>query len=347
VNKSIEYTRLRTFIQQVYQVIGVPEGDAFIAADSLVFADMRGIRSHGIERLGTYIKRIQQNLINPAGEITVLHETDSTLQVDANNLLGPVACVKALAIAKKKAVQSGSATLSMRNSNHYGAAAFYTDRLAQEGFLAFTCTGATADVAPWGSYQAYLGTNPVSVSVPSKTGTINLDMATSVQAKGKVRVLHARGEALPEGWCLDKNGNPTTNTADALEGTMLPMAGPKGYGMALFVDILGGVLSGALFGKYAPHFVNDFTQTSRIGHFFYLLNIENLMPKQEFLNRLDVMVQDIKSLPVREGFEEILLPGEIEARKAEEAMRTGIVLDDVAQKRLLEFSASFSVPLDL
>jgi len=341
--KLVEWHSLRSFIQQVFTKAGIPEGDALILADAFVFADMRGVRSHGIERMPNYLERVEKGLINKTGEIRILSESPSTLLVDACNSLGSVACVKSIRLASQKVKETGCVTLSICHSNHFGAAAYYTNMIAEMGMVGFTCTGATADVAPWGSYERYLGTNPFSISVPTLDGIMNLDMATSVQAKGKLRVLKARGEKVPEGWCLDKDGNPTTDPDAAIAGTMLPMGGPKGYGMAAFIDILGGVLSGSLFGKYAPHFVTDMEHISNVGHFFYILDISHIMPLDQFKRRLDIFSSDIKSLPKREGFDEIYLPGEIEARKMTQAKAEGISIDDIAQARLKEMANKYDV----
>lgn len=341
----VNWERLRGFIQEIALKLGLPEDDAFILADSLVFADLRGIRSHGLTRLPTYIKRIECGLINTSGEIKVLKESASTIYVDACNSLGSVASVKALRLAIKKARETGCVTLSIKGSNHYGSAAYYTNLAAQEGMIGFTCTGCTPDVAPWGSYERYIGTNPFSISAPTGSGILNLDMATSVQAKGKIRVLADRGERIPEGWCLDAEGNPTTDPEKAIAGTMLPMGGAKGYGMAVFVDVVASILSGGLFGKYEPHFVTDFEHISELGHFFYLLDIEKIMPLDQFKKRLDWMISDIKGLPLRSGFKEIFLPGEIEAKKTEEAKKNGIEMDDTFCQCIRELSEKFNVPL--
>lgn len=344
--KLICWIKLRDFCKKVYVQLGFQEEDAFLVADSLLQADLRGVRSHGIERMNVYIKRVELGLFNLSGEIKVIEEGPSTILVDGCNNMGPIACCKAIRLGLAKARESGSASICVRNSNHFGAAAYYTNIIAEQEYLGFTCTGAPPDVAPWGSYVQYLGTNPFSVAVPTSDGTMVLDMATSIQAKGKVRLALARNEKLPEGWCLDKHGNPTTDPAAALEGTMLPVGGPKGYSMAVFVDILGGVLSGAAFGKYGPHFARDFTQPCNVGHFFFILDIERFMPLGQFKKRLDVMISDIKALPKREGVDEIFLPGEIETNKLKKAKQEGIFVDGVQLQFLAAMADKFRIPMD-
>ena len=199
---------------------------------------------------------------------------------------------------------------------------------------------------PWGGRQAYLGTNPLAIAIPTGGyGPIVLDMATSVVAKGKVQLMAKEGrETIPENWALDAKGRPTQAIADVLEGgMMLPVGGPKGYGLALVVEVLSALLSGADFGPHLGNMYRDFGRPQNIGHFFGALQIEAFLPMETFLSRVDTLVYEIKGIPRMDGIDEILLPGEIERRCEVHYRAEGIPIDPGLFAELTELGEQFGV----
>ena len=326
LERKVDWQKTLDVCTKIYMAQGLPEEDAFMVADNLVQAELSGVYSHGITRMKVYTKLIESDMVNVKGNIKVDSEHPALLHIDGCNSMGAVSCTKAVRLGIAKAKQQGAAAVSVRNSNHFGAAAYYTNMMAEEGLMGLSMTSAPPNVAPWGSYQGYLGTNPLSFAVPSNNGPIILDMATSIAARGKVLVMADKGDPVPEGWALDKFGKPTTDAKEAADGTMLPIGGPKGYGLAFFIDMISGVMSGAAFGDHIVNFTKVMTAPPDIGHFFFMVDISKIMPLDTFKARADVFCNDIKSMPKIEGVSEIFLPGEIEKRKIEKYKAEGLNL---------------------
>ncbi len=324
--RKVDWQKTLEVCKNIYMAQGLPEEDAFMVANNLVQAELSGVYSHGITRMKVYTKLIENQLVNVSGNIKVDSEQPALLHVDGCNCMGAVSCTKAVRMGIQKAKQQGAAAVSVRNSNHFGAAAYYTTMMAEEGLMGLSMTSAPPNVAPWGSYVGYLGTNPLSFAVPSNDGPIVLDMATSIAARGKVLVMADKGDSVPEGWAIDKFGKPTTNAKEAAEGTMLPIAGPKGYGLAFFIDMISGVMSGAAFGDHIVNFTKVMSAPPDIGHFFFMVDISKIMPLDTFKARAEAFCSEIKALPKIEGVSEIFLPGEIEKRKIEKNKSEGLSL---------------------
>jgi len=295
------------------------------------------------------MKYIDNDQVNTSGEIKVLNESPATLHIDGNNCLGAVVATKAVRRGIEKARESGAAVISIRRSNHFGTAAYYTQMIAEQGMVGIAMTNAFPHVAPLGSCQGYLGTNPISFGAPTASGKpMILDMATSVVARGKILSAAEKGEQIPIGWALDAQGNPTTDAAAALKGVLLPIAGPKGYGLSLFIDILSGVLSGAKFGGHlGPHAVGNTSRDTDVGHFFVIADISRFMPLEQFYERIKVVINDIKSLPRIEGVNEIFMPGEIEERKADLSIKEGLLLDEALITEIKGMCERFGITFDL
>jgi len=347
--KRVDWQKARELCAKIYMARGIPEEDAYMVSDNLISAELSGVYSHGITRMKMYMRYIDNGQVNTSGEIKVLNESAATLHIDGNNCLGAVVATKAVRRGIEKARESGAVVISIRRSNHFGTAAYYTQMIAKQGMLGIAMTNAFPHVAPWGSYKGYLGTNPISFGVPTASGKpMILDMATSVVARGKISVAAEKGEPIPIGWALDANGNPTTDAAAAVKGVLLPIAGPKGYGLSLFIDVLSGVLSGAKFGGYlGPHAMGNTSKDTDIGHFFVIADISRFMPLEQFKERVEVVINDIKSLPRIEGVNEIFMPGEIEQRKADLGMKEGLLLSGALITELKVMCERFGVEFDL
>src|SRR6266436_3215402 len=253
---------LREFSTRMFLHFGVPKYDAVQAAEVLATADLRGIDSHGVARLHSYFDMLTLGRINPRPEIKVLRSTPSTATIDGDNGLGLVVGPHANRFAMDMAERFGSGWVSVQNSNHYGIAGYYVLKALERNLIGWAMTNSTKLVAPlWGA-ERMLGTNPIAIGFPGKEEPpIVIDMATSAAAYGKIEIARRRGEPIPEGWAVDGEGRATTNPNDMVNGgALLPLGsdrergGHKGYGLAIMVDILCGVLSGANWGPFTPHF---------------------------------------------------------------------------------------------
>lgn len=331
---NVHWETLRDYCQVLLMSRGVPERDARIVAESLVEAELCGVASHGVSRMSIYLKRLEEGVVNPAAKITVLQESASSLALDADNGMGMVAGVYAMRRCIEKAKESGCCFASVRHSNHYGMASTYARMAAEEGMIGFTSTNAPPNIAPWGSCQPYNGTNPIAIASPTPGQPVVLDMAPSVVAMGKIIFAAKMGKSIPEGWGLTKEGKPTTDAKLASEGSVLPIGGPKGSGLAIFVDILCGILAGAQFGPHINNMWNDFKNPQDVGHVFFALDISKFEDPDVFRKRIGQMIQEIKSLPKNPGVQEIFLPGELEQTRADRARAQGIELSDIVYEEL-------------
>jgi LDH2 family malate/lactate/ureidoglycolate dehydrogenase len=316
---------LRAFCEEVFLSSGMSREDASIVADSLVQANLRGVDSHGVARVGIYVKRLEMGLVNPRPDVGVVRESAGTLLVDGDNGMGQVVGVRALDLGLDKAKESGGVSVGVRRSNHYGAGAYYVQRAVARDTIAFAYSNAPPTMAPWGGVDPYVGTNPYTFGAPAgEHQPIILDMATSIVARGKIILAAERGEPIPEGWAVDQQGNPTTDAREALEGSVLPFGGPKGYAISLMIDIMAGVLTGAGFGPGVNSLYDNFDEPQNVGAFFQLIDIGRFSDPATFKAKIDRMIEDIKSARKAAGTEEIFLPGEIEFLTEQERMVSGI-----------------------
>lgn len=346
--RRVDWQKARDLCVKLYMARGIPEADAYMISDNLILAELSGVYSHGLTRMNMYMRYIDNGQANISGEIKVLNEGPATLLIDGNNCLGTVVATKAVRRGIEKARGSGAVIVSVRKSNHFGIAAYYTQMITEQGMLGIAATNAFPHVAPWGSYKGYFGTNPISFGAPTMSGKpIILDMATSVVARGKISVAAKEGKSIPLGWALDAYGNPTTDAAAAVKGVLLPIAGPKGYGLSLFIDILSGVLSGAKFGGYLGPTDENTSKDTDVGHFFVIIDISRFMNIEDFNKRIEIMIKDIKALPKVDGVDEIFMPGEIEQRKTEINKREGLLLNELLQEDLKRLCERFDVKYSL
>jgi LDH2 family malate/lactate/ureidoglycolate dehydrogenase len=327
---------------------GVRKPDAAILADALVEADVHGTSTHGVSRLNIYIRRIQQGLINPKAKLVIERQRGSSLVVDAGNGLGQVQAVKTLAKLVPKAKRNGVAAATIRHSQHFGALSYYCNLAAAQDMILFATSGCEPAMSPEGACQAFFGTNPLAVSFPTGKGfPVKIDLATSVTARGNIIAAQKRGQPIPAGWALTGDGEPTTDAAAALAGTVLTMAGHKGYALALMVEIFSSVLSGAAVGPAIGSMYKNLDRKQDVGHFFFLLDIAAFMEVAEFKRRLDQAIDDIKSCRKRPGVAEILIPGERSFHRAKQSRAEGIMLDEATQKELRVLCAESGVAFTL
>ena len=233
---------------------------------------------------------------------------------------------KAMAAAMDMAREFGVGVVSARRSTHFGMAACYTLQAMEAGFIAFVFTNASRAMPPWGGREAFLGTSPFAAAAPSGNELpFDLDMSPAVAARGKIRRAARRGEPIPLGYALDAQGRPTTDPNAALDGgVVLPIGGPKGSGISMLMDIMGGVISGAACAGDVGNQFLDYDRPQNVGHFFLAMKPDLFVPKDEYLKRMDTLVQRVHAIPTAEGVDEILMPGERERRLEATRRRTGL-----------------------
>lgn len=330
------------------EAVGIPAQDAAVLADSLVQADIQGVSTHGITRLNVYVRRIEKGLIDPKAELIVERRRGPSLALNAANGLGQVQASKALEMLIPLAKQYGIATATMCNSQHFGTLSYYCNKAAHRDMILFAFTNCEASMAPAGGYEPFFGTNPIAASVPTGKGFhVKIDLATSIVARGNIIAARKKGESIPEGWALDSDGNPTTDPEKALMGTVLSMAGHKGYALALLVEIMSGVLSGAAIGPQVGSMYKNMETKQDVGHFFYLLDIEAFMDVNVFKRRIDAMIDAIKAGKRVSGVDEILIPGERSLRTAAVNRSKGIPIDDITCDELKTLCKELSIPFSL
>jgi len=317
--------RLKEVVIEVLKGLGASEDEAPLVAESLVRAEMRGTDTHGLPYLKLLVERIEARMVSVPTRVAVLKDEGATALLDGGNGIGQVAGWKAMEISLRKAREFGIGSTLIRNTNNLGFFAFYTIHAAAEGFAGIAMGNANAAISPWGGAEAFFGTNPISIAVPGSPEPIALDMSSSLVARGKIRRAQRLGEKIPLGWALDDSGAPTEDPAAALKGTLLPIGGPKGYGLAFMVDVLAGMLSGAAFGRDIKSF-HELMGPTEVGALTLAINVERFMPLGQFRGLMKGYVDSIRGSRKAKGTARIYLPGEIEAEKEKASRERGIEL---------------------
>lgn len=318
---------LRTASTAIFRAAGLDPRGAALVTDNLIHADLRGHPSHGVTRIPIYVSRLETGVVNMRPEITVTRPRPTTALVDADNGMGAIAGDRAVKEAMAIAAEHGLGAATVRHSNHNGPGSFYAAQLPPRGMIGVSATNSPKSMAVWGSRGRALGTNPLTVAVPAgRHPALVLDMSSSVVARGKIVEASKRGERIPEGWALDTAGRPTTDAKAAEAGVVLPFAGAKGSAVAIMVDVLAGVLSGAAFGGLINNLYADFDNPQNNGQFVLALDVAAFMPLGQFAERMDAMIDMLEATPHAEGVDEILMPGEPEARNEARIAASGIPL---------------------
>ena len=350
--------QLFDFTVRVFRHFGVPEEDARTAATVLQAADLRGIDSHGVARLHSYVDMLTLGRIDPTAKVTIVRESASTATVDGGNGLGLVVGPKANAIAMDKALAAGSGWVSVRNSNHFGIAGYYVLQALERDLIGWAMTNTTRLVAPlWGS-ERMIGTNPIAIAFPGlEEPAIVIDMATTAAAYGKIEIARRAGKPIPTGWAIDGSGATTTDPNAMIEGgAMLPLGsdrdrgGHKGYALAVMVDVLSAVLSGANWGPFVPPFALRQEIPTRsvgkgIGHFFGALRIDAFIDKAEFKKQIDDLIRTLRKTRPAPRTNGPLIPGDPEREAEKIRRREGIPLVTAVIDELRDISQQTGIAL--
>lgn len=317
---TISIENLQQVVLETLTNVGVSENDAAIILDTILFANRRGVATHGVGRLPLYIHKIAAGHYNPKHDIEVLADNAAYALLDAHNGFGQVVAYKATKMAIKKAKQYGVAVVGVRNSNNFGTAGYFGDMAAREGCVAMVYANAAPAIAPTGGNKTIFGTNPLCYAYPGdeEHDPILLDMATTIAARGKIRLAAKNGERIPLDWAIGPDGQPTDDPNIALKGSLLPIGGYKGYGLSMFVDIFAGMLTGSHFAGEVKN-LSKMEEDSGNGHLFVVIDLDKFMTTEEKRERIAHFYQAVKACG-EEG--NIFMPGEIEYLKMKKAVET-------------------------
>lgn len=327
---------------------GMRESDASITADVLVTTDTWGVYTHGTKQVRGLMKNYRDKRMDIAATPELVSEGPSWAQYDAHHGMPMVCSVEAMETAISKARQTGMAIALVRNSGHFGGAGYYANMAAEKGMIGFGFTNVDPGVAVPGSRVPVMGTNPIAYAVPAgKEYPVMLDIATSVVAASKIYAARDTGKPIPEGWIVDKDGLPTTDPVGYPEvGALMPMAGHKGYGFALMVEILTGVLAGGAFGNQVTSWVMEKSEPVNQSHSFMVINIGAFMPIEQFKQRMDHLIRFIKGSPKAKNADRIYLPGEMEWDARATALQSGMVLPDHVMVRLQGLADDYGLSIE-
>lgn len=320
---------------------GYAQADAKYIADTLVDANLRGTDSHGVMRLTAYHDRISHGLIDPAASCES-EVRGATARVRADRVAGQLAAREAGATAATIAKELGVAAVTVSESAHFGAAGYFARELAAQGLFSMVMSNSEPIVVPFGGRRALLGTNPLALAAPTESGVVSVDMATSEAAMGKVYGARLADTAIPGNWGVDQDGKPTTDP-HAVQA-LLPAAGPKGYALGFFVEMLSSVLSGAAIGNDVGNMYEDFSKTQNVGHFFLAISIGDFMPRAEFERRAEGLIALAHDTEPVSPDRPVLVPGEPELLTAATRLESGIPLSDGVVAELTSLGAASDVP---
>lgn len=318
------------FAVRLLSAHGLPEADARTVAHCLVRADLRGVDTHGIQYLPHYLARVDKGLINPRPSLQIERKTPVAAALDGQDSFGFVVGMAAIEAAMEMAREFGLGIVAARRSTHFGMAAAYVLRAVEAGYIAQVYSNASPAMPPWGGREPMLGTSPFACGAPGgKLDPYVLDLSFAVAARGKIRKAARRGEPIPLSYALDKDGRPTTDATAALDGVVLPIGGYKGSGLAMLMDLMGGVVTGAGHAGGVGNQFSDFDRPQDVGHFFMAMKPDLFVTLEAYRARMDRLVTAVRGAPRAEGFAEILMPGEREARLERARRISGVQIGPV------------------
>jgi LDH2 family malate/lactate/ureidoglycolate dehydrogenase len=338
--------KLEAFIASAFDAVGISKSEAKTIAALMVRADVQGSEGHGVFRLPQYIRRIKGGAVNLKPKIRMAREAAGMGLVDGDNGMGHLVMRYATEKAIEKAKGAGVAWIGVRMSNHAGPASLYASMPLEHDMVGlYLAVGNANHLPPWGGLDMLLSTNPIAVAVPAgEEPAIVLDMATTVAAYGKVKTKAQRGEMMPEGWMMDREGRPLTDPRRASAGFLLPIGGYKGYGLALVIGILAGTLNSAAMGKDVVDFNADDASVTNTGHVIVAINVEAFQPVAEFKRQMDALIRDIRGSRRLPGVDRIRLPGEGSHAARADRAKNGIPLPAPLLASLNELAGQLKIP---
>lgn len=360
--RHVSFEVLEQFMKETFTAVGLSDEDAAVCADVLIESDKRGIDSHGIGRLKPiYIDRIRDGIINPITKVDVIREGSTTAVLDGNNGMGQVVSKKAMQMAIDKAKQFGMGMVAVRNSNHYGIAGYYATMATQEGMIGMTGTNARPSIAPTFGIENMLGTNPLTIGIPSDDPfPFVLDCATSISQRGKIEVYQREGKELPAGWVIGNDGNPRTDTEQVLKDLLTggaalaplgglgeELGGYKGYGYATVVEILSAALQGGAFLKALSGIDDGKKVPYNLGHFFIAIQVEAFTDLTSFKKTTGDILRALRNSQKAPGQKKIYTAGEKEYMAYLERSEKGVPINEALEKDIAKIKEWYGVELNI
>lgn len=327
---KVTKAELKELMKQKFIKAGMSGEHADMTAEILAWSDERGFASHGTVRVEYYAERIAKGGINVNPKFSFEKTGPCSGIYQGDNGCGYVACTLAMEESIRMAKENGIAVVGVRNISHSGSIGYYVDMAAKEGLVAIAMCQSDPMAVPFGGAEAYYGTNPIAFGAPAADGRrINFDMATTVQAWGKILVARSKKEPIPEGWAVDENGNTTTDSTKV--NALLPISGPKGYGLMMMVDVLSGVMLGLPFGKHVSSMYEDLSKGRDLGQLHIVIDPARFVPLEQFKQNMSTVLDELHAIKPAKGVEQVCYPGErAEQRKAAFEKDGGIdVVDDI------------------
>ncbi len=322
---AVGIEQLEGWCERLLTAAGFPEDHARLVAASLVDAEARGVSSHGIARVRIYAERLRGGMLNGAAEPHIVKQTEASAHIDADNAVGHVGARFGLHTAIDKARNQGAGVAVVRHSNHCGTLSYFVRQAADQGLIAIAATNGPPVMVYFGGRTRAVGTNPIAFGVPRSGGfPLVLDMATAATARGKIILAGQNGTDIPDGWAVDVKGRPTTDPGEALEGAVVPFAGPKGSGLAMMIDLICGGLAAAITGEQIGDMYEDWDREQRVSHFLLVLDPDAWLGGEAFRDHVAAFAERVHDLPEAEGFDQVSLPGEVEERAFAAAQRDGV-----------------------
>jgi LDH2 family malate/lactate/ureidoglycolate dehydrogenase len=338
----VSHDRLRKFILSSGEVAGLRGADLELFVDGIVEADLRDLASHGVFRVPFYVRGFQRGELKARPEVRELKAFGVTRHLDGDSGLGVILGQRCMDIAIELAESQGIGLVAMRNSNHTGILAVHVMRAARRGMIGYFVSNAPALMAPWGGIEPMLSNSPFAYAIPTLHEPIVLDMACSASARGKIRLAAKEGRSIPLGWAVDASGHPTQDAHAALDGLILPMAGYKGYGIALVNELLAAALPGAVLAvDVSRQFLREdatYLDAWGIGHMAMAINPDAFVGRDNFARVSQSLVERIKSSGRAEGQDRILVPGEPEAEARNNRIRDGVPVSHAVAQSLQQFA---------
>lgn len=326
-------SKIEKFIENLFLAYQCDKASAFKIAQSIVSISSAGIDTHGINRVPVYIRAIKNGRINNKPIITVERE-GAVARIDADNGMGHIAALKAMDIGMDIAGDLGIGIVYVQHSNHFGAAYEYCRIAAEKHFASLIFTNAPQAVAPFGAAEPFFGTNPISIGFPHRDFPIIVDLSTSATARGKILKAKEENKEIPLGWAVDSQGQPTTDAAKAINGTLLSMAGPKGYALAFAVEMFGAVLADAALSNEVGYLYDDSLQPCNVGHCFIFISERGPFFDTSIDMRTAKLINALKNVQTAKGIDEILIPGEDRKIIREKRMVEGVPINQPLLEQL-------------
>lgn len=327
--ERVDADKLLALVTAIFARCGMDQPNATLLADSLVYADLGGIHSHGVLRVPEYVQKLTLEGVNPRGRPRVVRDSGACLVVDGDNSMGQIGAHFTIERVIERAKTTGIAAAGIRGSNHCGAMAYFAAQALDHDMIGLATTNALPTMAPWGGTERILGINPLAIAIPAgEEYPILYDAAFSGSSHGKIRVYQQKGLTLPEGWALDRQGRPTTDPALAIDGLLAPIGGFKGTGLAMIMGILSSMLSGASYGTELGN-MEDGPKPGQDGHFVAAIRVEAFEEIDRFKARVDKAIRQIRQCRLAADFNRIYAPGEKEFLNRAAYRRDGIPLNTV------------------